>query len=92
MKIGILTCARLPSLLVSDQILIPLFEKENFTAKAVVWDDELVNWTEFDYLIFRNTWDYYQKENAFNSWLDKIESLGINTLNPISTIQKNKHK
>jgi glutathione synthase/RimK-type ligase-like ATP-grasp enzyme len=92
MKIGILTCARLPELLASDQKLIPLFAKENCTAKAVVWDDESVEWTEFDYLIFRNTWDYYQKETAFNLWLDKIESLGIKTFNPISVIQQNKHK
>lgn len=92
MKIGILTCARLPELLESDQKLIPLFAKENISAKAVVWDDESVDWTEFDCLIFRNTWDYYQKEIAFNLWLDKIESLGIKTLNPISIIQKNKHK
>lgn len=92
MKIGILTCARLPELLESDQKLIPIFTKENITAKAVIWDDESVDWIEFDYLIFRNTWDYYQKEIAFNLWLDKIESLGIKTLNPISIIQKNKHK
>jgi glutathione synthase/RimK-type ligase-like ATP-grasp enzyme len=92
MKIGILTCARLPELLPSDQTLIPLFAKENIVAKAVVWDDEFVEWTQFDYLIFRNTWDYYQKESAFNTWLDKIESLGIKTFNPISVIQQNKHK
>lgn len=92
MKVGILTCARLPELLESDQKLIPLFAKENISAKAVVWDDETVDWTEFDYLIFRNTWDYYQKEITFNSWLNKINSLGIKSLNPIPVIQKNKHK
>ncbi|PKP17071.1 MAG: hypothetical protein CVU07_04950 [Bacteroidetes bacterium HGW-Bacteroidetes-23] len=92
MKIGILTCARLPELLESDQKLIPLFAQYSIQAKAVVWDDESIDWTEFDYLIFRNTWDYYQKEITFNLWLDKIKSLGIKTFNPISVIQKNKHK
>ena len=92
MNVGILTCARLPELLESDQKLIPLFAQYSILAKAVVWDDESVNWIEFDYLIFRNTWDYYQKEIAFNRWLDKIESLGIKTLNPISIIKQNKHK
>lgn len=92
MNIAILTCARLPELLESDQKLIPLFNKHSITAKAVIWDDESIDWTTFDYLLFRNTWDYYQKEAAFNDWLQKIESLGIKTLNPIATIQKNKHK
>lgn len=92
MNVGILTCARLPELLESDQKLIPLFHKHSITAKAVIWDDESIDWTTFDYLLFRNTWDYYQKEAAFNDWLQKIESLGIKTLNPIATIQQNKHK
>jgi hypothetical protein len=40
---------------------------------------------------FRNTWDYFEKENEFNLWLDQIEKLGIKTLNPI-IIKQNKHK
>jgi len=92
MNVGILTCARLPELLESDQKLIPLFKQHNITAKAVIWDDPSVDWTTFDYLLFRNTWDYYQKEEAFNLWLTKMESLGIKTLNPIAIIQQNKHK
>jgi len=92
MKVGILTCARLPELLESDQKLIPLFNKHSITAKAVIWDDKSIDWTTFDYLLFRNTWDYYQKEFAFNDWLKKIKSLGIKTLNPLAVIQQNKHK
>ena len=48
MRIGILTCARLPELLESDQKLISLFTKENISAKAVIWDDESVDWTYFE--------------------------------------------
>ena len=92
MNVGILTCARLPELLESDQKLIPLFKQYNINAKAVIWDDDSIDWTTFDYLLFRNTWDYYQKENTFNDWLKKMESLGIKTLNPLAVIQQNKHK
>ena len=92
MNVGILTCARLPELLESDQKLIPLFKQYNINAKAVIWDDYSIDWTTFDYLLFRNTWDYYQKENTFNDWLKKMESLGIKTLNPLAVIQQNKHK
>lgn len=92
MNVGILTCARLPELLESDQKLIPLFNEHSIIAKAVIWDDASIDWTTFDYLLFRNTWDYYQKETAFNDWLQKMESLGIKTLNPLAVIQQNKHK
>jgi glutathione synthase/RimK-type ligase-like ATP-grasp enzyme len=92
MKIALLTCQELPNLTASDQLLIPALAKHNIQAFAAVWDDKSINWNEFDYLIFRNTWDYYEKEEAFNSWLSQIEKLGLKTLNSLNIIQQNKHK
>lgn len=92
MKIALLTCQKLPNLLQSDQFLIPILAKHNMVATAEIWDNPNVNWSTFDYLIFRNTWDYFEKETEFNKWLDKIQQLGIKTLNPIAVIQQNKHK
>ena len=57
MKLGILTCEQLPDLLVSDQKLIPLFTAHHFEVEAVIWDNPSVDWSSFDFLIFRNTWD-----------------------------------
>ena len=92
MKIALLTYEKLPTLTPSDQLLIPEFAKYAIVAEAAIWDDHTVNWNNFDYLIFRNTWDYFEKEKTFNNWLDKIEHLGIKTLNPITLIKENKHK
>jgi len=92
MKIGLLTCQRFPQLTPADQLLIPEFAKHHCLAEAVIWDDPSVDWQQYDCLIFRNTWDYYEKEIAFNNWLDSIEKKGIPTLNTIEVIQKNKHK
>lgn len=92
MKIALLTCEKFPELYQTDQFLIPELAKHTITAKATVWDDETINWNHFDYLIFRNTWDYFEKEEQFNIWLDYIQSNGIKTLNAIEIIQKNKHK
>ena len=92
MKIAILTCEKLPDLNPEDQNIITELAKHNIKAKAIIWDDKTVNWTDFDYLIFRNTWDYFEKETEFKIWLDQIEKLGIKTLNPIAIIQQNIHK
>jgi hypothetical protein len=59
MKIAILTCEKLPDLTQNDQLLIPALAKVNIAATAVIWNDKTVNWSDFDYLIFRNTWDYF---------------------------------
>lgn len=92
MTIALLTCENLPELTPADQLLIPELAKYNITASAKTWDDKTINWTDFDYLIFRNTWDYFEKETEFNLWLDHIEKLGIKTLNSIEIIKENKHK
>ncbi|WP_339919772.1 hypothetical protein [uncultured Flavobacterium sp.] len=92
MKIALLTCEKLPELTPQDQLLIPELAKHNITATAVIWDDASINWSDFDYLVFRNTWDYFEKETEFNLWLDQIEKSGIKTLNPIAIIKQNKHK
>ena len=92
MKIALLTCEKLPELTAADQLLIPELAKHNIEAKPVIWSDQTINWSDFDYLIFRNTWDYFEKEIEFNLWLDQIEKLGIKTLNTIGIIKQNKHK
>ena len=92
MNIALLTCENLPELTPTDQLLIPELAQHNIKASAVVWDDKTITWTDFDYLIFRNTWDYFEKEKEFNLWLDHIERLGIACLNSISVIKQNKHK
>jgi glutathione synthase/RimK-type ligase-like ATP-grasp enzyme len=92
MNIALLTCADFPDLIATEQQLIPELASHDITATAQIWDDPTVNWTYFDYLIFRNTWDYYEKESAFNNWLSEIKRLGIKTLNALEVIQQNKHK
>lgn len=92
MNIALLACQKFPDLTKADQLLIPELAKFGIQAKAIIWDDPSVEWTSFDYLIFRNTWDYYEKESAFNLWLDKLENLGVKTLNALDTIRANKHK
>lgn len=92
MKIAILTCEKLPNLNPEDQKIIPVLAQHNIEASATIWSDKTINWAEFDYLVFRNTWDYFEKETEFKIWLDQIEKLGIKTLNPIEIIKQNIHK
>ena len=92
MKIALLTCENLPNGIDSDALLLSALIEKNIDAKHAIWNDQKINWLDFDVLIFRSTWDYYEKETEFNNWLNKIEQLGIKTLNAISIINQNKHK
>lgn len=91
-KIGLVTCESLPYLIEGDQQIIPLFTQAGIEAVPVVWDNPEVDWTYFDVLLIRNTWDYYVKSDAFHAWLTKIENLSIPLWNSVDTIRKNAHK
>ena len=92
MNIGLITCAKLPNLTPADQLLIPELAKHNINAQSVIWTDNTINWDDFDYLIFRSPWDYFEKETEFNNWLDLLQKKGVKTLNTLEIIQQNKHK
>lgn len=92
MNIALITCEKLPHLTPTDQLLIPELAKHNIRAQAAIWDDKTINWTDFDYLIFRSPWDYFEKETKFNDWLESLQKSGIKTFNALQIIQQNKHK
>ncbi len=92
MNIGLLTCERLKELTLADQKIQAMLISHGLTVDALVWDDEKIDWTKYDLLIFRNTWDYYEKEVAFMEWLDRIEKLKIPTQNTLKTVKNNVHK
>jgi glutathione synthase/RimK-type ligase-like ATP-grasp enzyme len=91
MKIALLTCQHWPGLIEKEQALAQKINPE-FDVDVVVWNDPAIVWTTYYCLIFRTIWDYFEQPIAFNLWLDKIEKLGIKTLNPIDVIRKNQHK
>ena len=92
MKIGIATCEKLPDLYESDKALIPLFAERNIEAVPVIWNDPSVNWLQFDFVVIRTTWDYFQHQAAFTAWLNYLETNGIKLFNPVSVVRKNSHK
>ncbi|MFN3783646.1 MAG: RimK family alpha-L-glutamate ligase [Spirosomataceae bacterium] len=91
-KIGLVTCERLPQLIEADQQIIPFFSELGIDAEPVIWDNPDVNWSRFDALIIRNTWDYFVKADAFQAWLTRIENWGIPLWNSVDTIRRNAHK
>jgi glutathione synthase/RimK-type ligase-like ATP-grasp enzyme len=92
LKVALLTCERLPELNPADRALIPLFAEKGIDAVPVIWNAPDVRWQDFSALIIRNTWDYYKQAEAFKSWLDTIESIGVPMFNPVSVVRDNMHK
>ena len=91
MKIALLTCANWPGIQEKERAMAQEFSP-HIQADVVVWNDPQVNFSDYQCLIFRTIWDYFEHPDAFTAWLDKIAQLGIKTINPIAAIRRNQHK
>ena len=91
MKIALLTCATWPGIQEKERAIAKEFSP-HIQVDVVVWNDAAVNFRDYQCLIFRTTWDYFEQPEQFAAWLEKIAQLGIKTINPISAIRRNQHK
>ncbi|AKQ44638.1 hypothetical protein TH63_01760 [Rufibacter radiotolerans] len=75
-----------------DGLLTDFLSAKGLDITPEVWDNPAVNWEQYDLAIFKSPWDYFDKFAAFRAWLDKMETQGLRTLNPISTVKWNADK
>lgn len=92
MNIAIATCSSIPNLLGSDQEIMQLLKAKGIDAEAKIWDDECIEWSEYDVVLIRTVWGYHLKYEHFISWLKKLEDIGVKVLNSINILKENVHK
>jgi glutathione synthase/RimK-type ligase-like ATP-grasp enzyme len=90
-KIALLSCQNWPGALDAERTFALDFPPQ-YDVKVEVWNDPSVNWTDYNYLIFRTVWDYFDFPDEFAKWLDTLEHLQVKTLNPLSIVKRNQHK
>ena len=87
--IALATSEALPGL---DEDSVPLLDalrRRGVAARPVVWTDEHVDWSGFDAVVVRSTWDYFDRFGEFLAWLD---ALPVGVINPKGVIAWNAHK
>jgi len=91
-KIAFITCEALPKLTKNDQVLQNSLTQKGFFIEALVWSDENINWSSYDFLLLRSVWDYHQKSTAFKAWLQKLALQKVKVINPLEIVLENMHK
>ena len=92
MKLAIATCNKYPHLAESDKPLVPLFAKQGIVAQPAVWNNTQVNWTDYNAVLIRSTWDYHLHITAFEAWLKMLAAKKVPVLNPVEVMRWNLHK
>jgi len=91
-NIAFVTSAAHPDLTPDDQIAVAQLEKRRARVTGTIWNDPSVDWTDFDAIIVRSTWDYHHRAAEFRSWIDALDSAGAPIWNPPSVLRWNMEK
>lgn len=74
-----------------DRLLAEALERRGFAVYRCAWDDPEMNWKTTNYVIFRSTWDYFDRYDEFSKWLDVVQEK-TTLLNPKELIHWNVDK
>jgi O-ureido-D-serine cyclo-ligase len=77
-----------------DEDLAPLcaaLAARGIDHQVVDWDDAAVDWRRYRAAILRSTWDYIDRFDEFNAWIDRVQCL-TRLLNPPDVVRWNTHK
>lgn len=87
--IALVTFSPYPDLIYGDALLPPALDGLGLQWQAIPWDAD-VDWSQYDALVLRSTWDYFLRYAEFSSWLEHIE--GLNVWNPLPLVRWNSDK
>lgn len=90
-KIVFLSCNKIEGFHNSDEVIRIVMEKSDYEVDVRDWDAD-VDWSQYDALIFRSTWDYFEREVEFRAFLEKLENLDVMIFNNLNVVNKNIHK
>jgi hypothetical protein len=89
--IALVTCIELPRPDPDLPILRESFARRGVSAEVVVWNDPTIDWSRFDAVVVRSTWDYVANLGAFARWIDEVERV-TRLVNSAPILRWNLHK
>lgn len=91
-RLAIATSADYPSIQPDDAHLAASLERLGVQPVVCVWNDPAVDWSSFDAVLIRTVWDYFKHHTAFLGWLDRLDRLGVLTINDSALLRWNSDK
>lgn len=55
-----------------DQLVQDALDNYGLKTLRISWDDAFFDWSTTKYIIFRSTWDYFNRFPEFSKWLSKV--------------------
>ncbi|MBS0381710.1 MAG: hypothetical protein JSR56_04685 [Proteobacteria bacterium] len=72
-------------------LLLAALRDAGVEARETDWDDDAADWSRFDLVLLRSTWDYFDRLPEFLAWAERV-SRHTHLLNPLDVIRWNTDK
>ncbi len=76
------------NVLLEDQLVLDALKQEGLHAVRKSWSDPDIDWSSTKHILFRTTWDYFDRYDEFSKWLTDVSSK-TNLLNSEAIINWN---
>ena len=60
-----------------DFLVLEALRQEDLKVNRLAWDDENFDWSSTKSVLFRSTWDYFDRFDEFSIWLEKVKNQTI---------------
>lgn len=87
-RIALATCRELPAGDEDSPVLLAACAAAGLDAEWKVWDDPSVDWSSYDLVVIRSTWDYVPRRDDFAAWASSVPRLA----NPAEVVDWNTDK
>lgn len=90
-RIAIATAAEFPDLDEDGPALLAALDARGLAGHPVAWTDPRVDYSAYDLVVVRCTWDYHLRRDEFLAWADRVASI-TDLANPAPVLRWNTHK
>jgi len=90
-RLAIATFDARPAITEGDRLFVEELPRE-ISVEAHPWGDAAVDWSRFDAVVLRSTWDYHLRCEEFLHWIDRVSGLGVPVWNQSSLVRWNSDK
>ena len=91
MHVALVTCTNPPQEDFDAPPLLAALSARGHRGREVAWDDPAVDWAQFDVVLLRSAWDYFQRLDDFLVWAEKVAAF-TPLWNPLEVVRWNTHK
>ncbi len=60
-----------------DKLVVDALKNVGLKVIRLAWDDANFNWSNTKYILFRTTWDYFDRFEEFSAWLSRVSKQTI---------------